>query len=157
MNKMILFFATMTITAASANAQNFSIGGNVGAGTTSGYKLAAGGDVQVDIPATTGLKITASAGYQNWAFENNGFKGHTSFIPILAGAKFNLSSKLYGHGQLGYSVSTKSGGGGSFTYAPSIGYMISNNLDLSAKYMGLSNNGATVSALFARLAYTFGK
>jgi hypothetical protein len=161
MKKLLLAVAAITITAATVNAQTaFSIAGNVGGGTTSGYKLVAGGDIQVDIPAGSGLKITGSAGYENFAYEvkvgTTTFKGHSSFIPILAGAKFNLSSSLYGHAQLGYSISTVNGGGGAFTYAPSLGYMISKSLDVSAKYIGLSNNG-TLSAIVARLAYTFGK
>ena len=162
MKKLLLAVAAITITAATVNAQTaFSIAGNAGSGTTSGYKLAAGGDIQVDIPAGSGLKITGSAGYQNFAFEvavpgYGTVKGHSSFIPVLAGAKFNLTSSLYGHAQLGYSISTTSGGGGAFTYAPSLGYMISKNLDVAAKYMGLSSNGATLAAIVARLAYTFG-
>lgn len=161
MKKLLLAVAAITITAATVNAQTaFSIAGNAGSGTTSGYKLAAGGDIQVDIPAGSGLKITGSAGYQNFAFEvkvgTTTFKGHSSFIPVLAGAKFNLTSSLYGHAQLGYSISTTSGGSGAFTYAPSLGYMISKNFDVAAKYIGLSKGGATVAAIVARLAYTFG-
>ena len=155
MKKLFLAFAAIVITAASVNAQaKFSIAGNLGVVTDTYGKLAAGGDLQVDLPATTGLKITLSGGYESFSYKtNSGVKFHSSFIPLLAGAKFNLSTNLYGHAQLGYSVSTASGGTGAFTYAPSLGYMISKNLDLSAKYMGLSRNGATSSAVVARLAY----
>lgn len=164
MKKLFLAVAAITITAVTVNAQtNFSIAGNIGTGTSSGYKLAAGGDVQVDIPATTGLKITASAGYENYSYSVNlgapygTVKVNFGFIPILAGAKFNLSTNLYGHAQLGYSVSTSSGGGGSFTYAPSLGYMFSKNFDVAIKYLALSSNGSTAGAVLARLAYTLGK
>ena len=168
MKKLFLAFAAIIITAAGAIAQGttFSLAGNVGAGTTQYFGLTAGGDLQVDIPATTGLKITVSGGYENFAFKvptlAGDVKGHSSFIPLLAGAKFNLGSKLYGHGQLGYSISTLKGGNSAFTYAPSLGFMLSKNLDLSAKYLGLSfsnNNGGggTLAAIVARLAYTFGK
>jgi hypothetical protein len=159
MKKIMLFFAAITITAATLNAQTtFSIAGNVGIVTDTYGKLAAGGDLQVDLPATTGLKITLSGGYQNFSYKTNaGVKFHSSFIPVMAGAKFDLSKSLYGHAQLGYSFSTVSGGSGAFTYAPSIGYMLGNNLDLALKYLGISANGATSSAVVARLAYTLGK
>jgi hypothetical protein len=162
MKKVLLFVAVIFVSASSVNAQGkptFSLAGNIGVGTTKYYKLVAGGDLQVDIPATTGLKITASAGYENFSYKvpvtNGTVSGHSSFIPILAGAKFSLSPKAYGHAQLGYSISTLSGGKGAFTYAPSIGYMISQNFDLSAKYLGLSFSGGTIGGVVARLAYNF--
>ncbi len=160
MKKLLLAVAIIIVSTVSANAQTkFSLAGNIGVGTTQYYKLVAGGDLQVDFPATTGLKITASAGYENFSYKvpvgNTTVSGHSSFIPLLAGAKFNLSPKAYGHAQLGYSVSTLSGGKGAFTYAPSIGYMISQNFDLSVKYLGLSFGGGTLGGVVARLAYDF--
>ena len=162
MKKVLLFVAVIFVSAASVNAQGkttFSLAGNIGVGTTKYYKLVAGGDLQVDIPATTGLKITASAGYENFSYKvpitNGTANYHASFIPLLAGAKFSLSPKAYGHAQLGYSISTLSGGKGAFTYAPSIGYMLSPNFDLSVKYLGLSFSGGTIGGVVARLAYNF--
>ena len=155
MKKVLLAVAAFTVVSVAANAQTrFSIAGNVGGVTTTYGKLAAGGDLQADLAATRGLKITISGGYENFAYEtNSGVKFHSSFIPLLGGAKFDLGSKLYGHAQLGYSISTISGGKGSFTYAPSIGYLISKNIDVAAKYIGLSNNYGNASAILARLAY----
>ncbi len=141
-----------------SGATTISIAGNVGPATTTNYKLVFGGDLQADFPVATGLKLTASAGYENFGYEittGTILKGHTSVIPLLAGAKFNLSTNLYGHGQLGYSLSTASGGKGAFTYAPSIGYMFSKNFDVSVKYLGLSYSGFTLGAVVARLAYNF--
>lgn len=145
-----------------------SIAGNVGhattatstsTGVTTKYDLVFGGDLQVDLPVATGLKLTASAGYENFGYKitygSTTLKDHISYIPLLAGAKFPLSTNLYGHAQLGYSVSTVSGGKGAFTYAPSIGYMFSKNFDASVKYIGLSKNSSTLSAVVARLAYNF--
>lgn len=154
MKKLLLAVAIIVMAATSVHAQTkFSIAGNIGAVTTTYGKLAAGADLQVDLPAATGLKITISGGYENFSYETNGYKFHSGFIPLLAGAKFNLSTNLYGHAQLGYSLSTVSGGSGAFTYAPSLGYMFSKNFDISVKYIGLSNNGATSSAVVARFAY----
>jgi uncharacterized membrane protein len=163
MKTLLLAVALVLVSAVSVNAQKttFSLAGNAGAGITKYYGLTAGGDLQADIHATTGLKITVSGGYENFAYKvpvtSGSIKGHSSFIPLLAGAKFSLGGKAYGHAQLGYSISTISGGSGAFTYAPSIGFMLSPNWDLSAKYLGLSFNGGTLSAVVARLAYSFGK
>lgn len=161
MKKLLLAVAAITISAASVNAQDkemkkgettFSIAGNIGHATTPTYfNLVAGGDIQVDIPATTGLKITVSGGYESFSWKIGTSKGHSSYIPLLAGAKFNLSTNLYGHAQLGYSIFTGRGGGGQFTYAPSLGYMFSKNFDASVKYLGLNHVGGIV----ARLAYNF--
>ena len=165
--KKLLLVACIFALATSVNAQKtsmksggttFSIAGNVGSGTFSGGKLAAGGDLQADLPAATGLKITISAGYESFGFQYGIAKGHSSYIPLLGGVKFNLASNLYGHAQLGYSISTISNGKGAFTYAPSVGYMFSPNFDASVKYLGLSyGNGSntTISAIVARLAYNF--
>lgn len=142
-----------------SGATSVSIAGNVGTATTTNYTLVFGGDLQVDLPVASGLKLTASAGYENFGYKftfgTTTVKDHISYIPLLAGAKFNLSTNLYGHGQLGYSFSTASGGKGAFTYAPSIGYMFSRNFDASVKYIGLSSGGATLGGVVARLAYNF--
>ena len=162
MKKLLLAVAVIIMSAASVNAQGkttFSIAGNIGYGTFTYGTLAAGADIQADFQATTGLKITASAGYESFGYSAGTIpyttKGHSNYIPLLAGVKFDLSPKVYGHAQLGYSPSTATNGTGAFTYAPSLGVMISRNFDISAKYLGLSRNGATISAILARLAYNF--
>ncbi len=139
----------------SGNKTTFGIAVNGGVPTNNFYTIVFGADLQADIAASEGLKITASAGYENYSVKTKFGGGHYSFIPVLAGAKFNLSTNLYGHAQLGYAFSTTSGGGGSFAYAPSIGYVFSPNLDLSVKYLGLSRGGGTLGAVLARLAYNF--
>lgn len=129
-----------------------SIAANIGVPTTSGYSIAFGFDVQGDYEATEGLKITGSIGYENYPFKGGGGSGY--FIPLLAGAKFNLGSeKVYGHAQLGYGFAK--GGGGAFGYAPSIGYYVSPNFDLSLKYLAFSKNSNTLGSINLRAAYNF--
>ncbi len=170
MKKLLLAVAVISISTASVNAQEkemhtggttFSIAGNVGSGTAQYYKLSAGGDIQAEFPATTGLKITVSGGYQNFAYEiprtlGGTLKDHISFIPVLAGAKVAFGKGLYGHGQLGYSFLTKknpapNSNNGDFTFAPSLGYGFGKNLDLSVKYLSIDK----LNAVLARLAYNF--
>ena len=155
MKKFILAIVIICVSIANVQAQKktaLSIAANAGIPTTTGYSVAWGLDLQADFAATQGLKITASGGYENFSLKKTMYGGGDfGLIPLLAGVKFNLGSeKLYGHAQLGYSVATK-GGGGSFTYAPSIGYYFSPNFDGSIKYMGFDHLGE----VGARLAYNF--
>jgi hypothetical protein len=127
MKRLIFVMIVVAFSIATAQAQEkmsskktvISIAGNIGIPTTTGLSLAYGGDLQADFGVASGLKITVSGGYESYSVKGGGHT--TGLIPLLAGAKFNLGSdKLYGHAQLGYGLSTIKGGGGAFTYAPSL-------------------------------------
>ena len=162
MKKLFLAVTAFTITAVSANAQEtdvvpsgttFSIAANIGTGTKTNYSTSYGADVQAEFPATTGLKITGSAGYQKFHAKVG---NDLSVIPLLAGAKFALGKGLYGHPQLGYSFlkvknPAPNSNNGEFSYAASIGYGFGKNLDLSVKYLSVD----FVNAVLLRLAYNF--
>ncbi|MGI8583181.1 MAG: hypothetical protein ACR2KX_13345 [Chitinophagaceae bacterium] len=162
MKKLLFAVAIITISTASVNAQDnemksngttFSIAANIGTGTKTNYSTSYGADVQAEFPATTGLKITGSAGYQKFHVKVG---NDLSVIPLLAGAKFALGKGLYGHPQLGYSFLTEknpapNSNNGEFSYAASIGYGFGKNLDLSLKYLSVD----VVNAVLLRLAYNF--
>lgn len=154
MKKTILAVAIVIFSAATVKAQKsttLSIAVNAGIPTTTGLSFAYGGDLQADFAATEGLKITVSGGIEEYSFKGG---GNGFWIPLLAGAKFNLGSdKLYGHAQLGYGFAQ--GGSGAFGYAPSIGYYFSPNFDASIKYLAFSRSGATIGEVGVRLAYNF--
>ncbi|HET7118645.1 MAG TPA: hypothetical protein VFI29_19270 [Hanamia sp.] len=160
MKKLILIMAAVIFTAIGVKAQDskpvvVSIAGNIGLPTTTGLSLAYGGDLQADFAVAPTTKITASAGYESYSVKGG---GHTSgVIPILAGAKFffGQDNKIYGHAQLGYVLSTASGGGGAFGYAPSIGYYVSPDFDIALKYLAFSKNSYTTGSINLRLAYNF--
>ena len=157
MKKIILAIAVVSFTAVGAQAQDVksttvSIAANVGAPTSSGYSFAYGADLQADFGVAATTKITASAGYEGYSWKGGG--GSTGIIPLLAGAKFGIGEKLYGHAQLGYSFFTK-GGSGAFAYAPSLGYYVSPNFDIALKYLAASKNSYTLGSLNLRFAYNF--
>lgn len=160
MKKVILAMAVIAISTASLQAQkktalSIAINAGIPVSSPSVYSFAIGGDLQADFAVATDLKITGSAGYENFSIKSAYGKGSNGIIPLLVGAKFNLgSNKVYGHAQLGYGISTESGGGGSFAYAPSIGYYFSPNFDGSIKYLAFSNHG-TLGEIGVRLAYNF--
>ena len=157
MKRVFLAITIFAISALSVNAQSkrstVSIAGNVGLPTTSGVSFAAGGDIQGDFSLAQSLKITLSGGYENYSFKSSAGGGSGYFIPVLAGVKFPFADKLYGHAQLGYGFAK--GGGGAFSYAPSVGYYLSENFDIALKYLAFSKSGSTLGSLNLRLAYNF--
>jgi len=166
MKKLFLVFTIAALSTIGAKAQDskatsFSIAANIGIPTTTGLSIAYGADIQGDFAVASTTKITGSVGYEGYKIKDvpsgSGIKSTFGIIPILAGVKFFFgeTGKMYGHAQLGYAVSTTSGGGGAFAYAPSIGYYVSPNLDLALKYLATSKNGATDGSVNLRVAYNF--
>ncbi len=161
MKKLIFVFAIVGFSTFSAKAQDdakptkFSIAANVGIPTSTGFSFAYGADLQADFGVASTTFITVSGGYQGYSWKGGG--GTTGVIPLLAGAKFMFgeANKVYGHAQLGYVVSTVSGGGGAFAYAPSIGYYVSPNFDIALKYLAYTKNGFTNGSVNLRFAYNF--
>ncbi len=79
----------------------------------------------------------------------------TGLIPVLAGVKYDFSEKIYGSAQIGISFATESDGGSAFTFAPGIGYKISDQFDLMLKYQSASKDGGNTSFLGLRAGFTF--
>ena len=176
MKKLILAL-TITVVAFSVKAQDkttspakktsFEIGANIGTGLSDGTKLGVGADLQADINMGNSLKFTLSGGYENVSYKAKNIsgvvypEGNTNFIPVLAGLKYYFSPKVYGHGQAGYSFSTTKNGGGAFSFAPSLGFLVGNNFDIAVKYVniGKSNGqkfyGGSIGLAELRLAYNF--
>ena len=119
-----------------------------------------GGSLQNKYIATKTVGITLSADYLTFSNKSVNFGGgsvklpSTSIVPVLAGAKFYFSEKFYGHAQAGLSF-FNNGGGSAFTYAPALGVMASENIDISLKYQGASKTGSTISFIGLRVAYGF--
>lgn len=187
MKKIFLAFAvllTATIVTAqknsTANPTVFSLGleGSVPTGdfhSLAGYNFGFGGSAQVAHKVASNITLTLYAGYLNYANQRtlvgstSSNKYHFSVIPLLAGAKFWFSPKVYAQGQLGVAFnSTKySNSTGtinkttSFAYSPGVGFVLAKNIDLVIKYFGNSipgnsySNGGTLSSFGARLAYNF--
>ena len=130
----------------------FSIGATAGLpiGTLGNIaSLAYGGDLQGEYAASEQVGITLSAGYI-------GYVGKSGFsidgvIPVLAGARISFAENVYGSLQAGMSFGS---GGSAFTYAPGIGYKVSENFDVLLKYQAASKGG-TSSFVGLRAAYNF--
>ncbi len=163
MKKMILIaviiIAAINTKAQKSNTIRFSLGAEVGAVTgnlNSVYGAAFGATAQVEYKATEDLGITGNAGIINLTGKkisgtNLKYKS-SALIPLLVGIKYYFSPKAFGSAQIGTSVSTKSGGGSSFTYIPGVGYQFSERIDALVKYTGYSSDGGTFGL---RIGYTF--
>lgn len=174
MKKLLSIIAVFMITAISVQAQDnmsssskpFMIGIGVDAGLPIGkagdvYSFIIGGSLQGEYKVASDLGLTLNAGYKSWSVKKSltgaGVSSTFGFVPILAGIKYYFTPAVYGSGQLGITFSTESGGGSAFTYAPGIGFQISKNFDILAKYTGMSakGGGGTLSDVGVRLAYSF--
>ena len=184
--KKLILSAAVIVAALGANAQKsedskplkFSVGveaalplGDFG----KAYSFGIGGSAQADYTVATDFALTLNAGYISFSGKTSTFPAITvagitipatsfkyptqSYIPVLAGAKYNFTENLYGSAQLGVTFTTTSGVSGSsstFTYAPGIGYKFTENLDALVKYTGYSaKGGGSSSTVGLRVAYTF--
>ena len=172
MKKVILSLVVVAIASLSASAQKekaeskdlkFSVGVEAGlpiGDFKSGYSFGIGGSVQGEYAVAETVGITLNAGYLSFTGKTITEGGQslklpsTSMIPVLAGAKFHFTEKVYGHAQLGLSF-FNNGGGSAFTYSPGIGFDLAENFDILIKYQAASKSGSTLSFIGLRAAYTF--
>ena len=172
--KKLLFILVISSIAATVSAQKMTgssksaiISIGLDAGIPVGTEASAlssffiGGSLEGDFKVAPELGLTVSAGYQSWTIKKNTiyrivFGKSIDFVPVLGGIKYYFTPKVYGSGQLGVSFQTKNGGGSSFTYAPGIGFKISNNVDILAKYTGIASTSVgNLNSIGVRLAYSF--
>lgn len=169
MKKVILSVAIMAIgfcaTAQESDKQlKFSVGVEAGLPLGDFNKVSSigiGGSVQAEYAAAENLGLTLNAGFLSFrgkTVESVKFPS-TSLIPVLAGAKYYFTEKVYGHAQLGLTFASLKLDGVSynesgFTYAPGIGVKASDNIDVELKYQAYSKGGTT-SFLGLRVAYSF--
>ncbi len=162
MKKLLL--GVLILLAATANAQKtkklkFSVGPEIAAVTgnlNTRYSIAIGATAQMDYTISSDAAVTLNAGLiqllgRKIANTTTKYQS-TTLIPLLVGVKYYFIPKLYGSAQLGTSVSTRTGGGSTFTYVPGIGYKIDEKLDLLLKYTGYSGDGGTFGV---RLGFSF--
>lgn len=164
--KKVLFTLALAIAAFAANAQKedaasakkFIFGGGANLGIVVGdyssiFSLAYGADLQGEYVASDKLGLTVSAGYVNFVAKS-GFSSGDGIIPVLGGARYYFTEKVFGSAQAGVSFAT--GGGGTwFTFAPGVGFRINDNIDIMAKYQSATKDGVNLSFAGIRFGYKF--
>ena len=169
--KKLIFVLTILIINVSVNAQDkvmkfskplhLSFGLDAGAPLGKYSKTSAfviGGDLQVGYNITQNFSATASAGIDA-RLNKGGVVNTVYYVPLLAGLKFYLGSKVYISEQAGYSPSLTKGVEGVFTNVPGIGFKLGQNSDILIAYKTLFNKGTVpdFNTLAFRIAYNFGK
>jgi hypothetical protein len=125
------------------------------------YDAGIGVSLKYEAPIATNLYATVSAGYEAFLvkseFKSLGLNSSYGFVPLKAGLKYYVMEDGNGfvaEGQLGASISTESGGGTAFAYAPGIGYTVNGGFEVGARYEAWSKDG-TFGQFALRLAYRF--
>ena len=153
---ILAFSAFAQKSSSSASKLKFSIGVDAGfpVGDYSPYtSFAYGGSAQAEYAFSEKASGTFSVGYLGFSGKN-GFSVD-GFIPVLVGGRINFSEKVYGSAQVGLYLSTASGGGSAFAFAPGVGFKVSENFDILAKYQSATKDGVDVSFVGVRAAYSF--
>ncbi|MES2378992.1 MAG: hypothetical protein V4553_20535 [Bacteroidota bacterium] len=172
MKKVLLILAliggtTLTTLAQKTAGNKFDIGLELGKTTGSFSNVvdfAVGASLKYNYSIADDLVLTGSAGYTYLPYSDD-FKTATlgfgvassgeGFIPLKAGVKYFFNKTIYGEGQLGAAISTNSGGGTAFAYAPGIGAAFGGGADIAIRYEGWSKSGNTISQIALRIAYSF--
>ena len=127
-----------------------------------GSSFGIGGSAMGEYSAAESLGLTLSAGYLTFSGKTvESVKGPSlNLIPVLVGAKYHFNEKIYGHAQLGMTFASVkfegvSASTSAFTYAPTIGFTPSENIDIALKYQAYTKNSTSTSFLGLRVAYVF--
>lgn len=165
MKTKIFMLLVLVVLSASVNAQTkdskpfkMSVGAELGlpvGDVSTSYSLAYGVDLQGEYAASSSVGITISAGYIDWAAKSGYGGGNIGSIPVLVGAKYYFADKFFGSVQAGVSIFTDRNVGNRFTFAPGIGYKISEKFDILLKYQTISFSGSSVNFLGVRAGLTF--
>ncbi|MCW5517507.1 outer membrane beta-barrel protein [Muriicola sp. Z0-33] len=163
MRKLVII-AALAVFGFSANAQEgLKAGINLGlpvgdAGDVSGFSI--GLDVWYHWAVSDDFNAGVATGFSN-AFGKSVDIGIGSidvpdvqFIPVAASGRFNASDEFTIGADLGYAVGLNDGNDGGFYYRPIVGYGVSDNIELSLSYTGISLDGATWSTI--NLGVNFG-
>ena len=165
---VVLVVLTLSVNAQTNDEKPFKIGAGAMIGLPMGdysdvASLAYGIDLMGEYAVAPSFGITLSIGYLDFAKKSAykdmedelGMKFKLGMIPVLAGAKYYFSDQIYGSAQIGMSFGTESGSESVFTFAPGVGYKISDNFDLLLKYQTASKDGVNMSFLGLRAGLSF--
>jgi hypothetical protein len=164
MKKLLLMLTVLcglsvgTFAQSSKTSLGFEAGIPVG-DTKDVFDAVIGGSLKFDLPVATGAYFTLSAGYNSF-LSNDITKARTGkssfgFVPLKVGVKYYFVPGFFGEGQVGAAVSTQSGGGTAFAYAPGIGYSFPSGFEAGVRYEGWTKDGTTTSQANLRLAFNF--
>lgn len=156
MKKVVLVVA-LALIGFSLHAQDgLRLGANLGlpvgdAGDVSGFSI--GLDAQYMFETAGEFDLGVATGFTN-AFGKTIGDGTFSvevddvqFLPLAGVARFSASEEVSVGVDLGYAVGISDGNDGGFYYRPTVGYDVSDNVEINASYTGISLDGGTWSTI----------
>ena len=132
----------------SMNAQDgFRLGANLGlptgdAGDVSGFSI--GLDVQYMFETAGDFDLGVATGFTN-SFGKE--IDDVQFLPLAGVARYKASEELSIGTDLGYALGINDGNDGGFYYRPTVGYAVSEGVEINASYTGISADGGTWSTI----------
>mgnify|MGYP000203078540 CR=1 FL=1 len=152
MKKLVLII-TVAIFGFTATAQDFRAGFNVGLPTGDAgdfYTFNLGVDLSYMWNVSETFDAGLVAGYSHFmGDEIMGFEiDDAGFLPIGAAGRFAASEQFSIGADLGYAVGiSPDGNDGGFYYRPVLGYDLSESMQLTASYRGVSVDGGEFSSI----------
>jgi opacity protein-like surface antigen len=162
--KKVLLIAALAVSSVSFAQDNssdkplsFSVGAELGlpiGDAAVGSSFVGGFSAQLDYNVASQVALTLNSGYGKF-FGKDGSDGF-GVIPVLGGLKYSFNDQFYGSAQLGLSFLTFGGESTSgFTFAPGVGYKVSDKFDVLLKYTNISDNDGAIGVFGTRLSYNF--
>lgn len=162
--KKVLFFAALFCAGLSAQAQEgLSLGGHIAlpvgdAADVSGFSI--GIDAVYLWEVADQFDAGIAGGLTNAFGKSEDFgSGITvdfddvQFLPVAAAGRFHASDQFTLGADLGYAIGINDGNDGGFYYRPQAGYALSDLLQLTLSYTGVSLDGGTWSTVALGLLY----
>lgn len=154
MKKLVFVVFLAILGLGTVNAQQGTLNGGFNIGLPTGdtsnvSSFTVGGELNYMFPIASGFTLGPSVQYTHYfGKEIAGNSVDSSFLPISAAARFNVSEKFVLGANLGYAVGlSPSGNDGGFYYRPVVGYKIGKTSQLNLSFSGISKNGGTVSSV----------
>ncbi len=155
--KKVVIVAVLALIGFSVNAQDgLKLGANLGlpvgdAGDISGFSI--GIDAQYMFETAGDFDLGVAAGFTNAFGKTIGDDSFSieiddvQFLPLAGVARFNASEEMSVGVDLGYALGISDGIDGGFYYRPTVGYAVSDNVEINASYSGISLDGGTWSTI----------
>lgn len=141
----------------SMNAQDgFKLGANLGlpvgdAGDISGFSVGLDAQYMFETAGEFGLGV--ATGFTNSFGKTIGDSTFSievddvQFLPLAGVARYKASEEFSIGTDLGYALGINDGNDGGFYYRPTVGYAVSEGIEINASYTGISLDGGTWSTV----------
>jgi hypothetical protein len=77
------------------------------------------------------------------------------FIPVAASGRVNATEKFFAGADIGYAIGVNDGNEGGFYYRPVLGFRLTDQVDASFSYTGISRDGGSFETLTLGIGYRF--